>query len=136
MKPDSILETVLYANDLEQAVWFFRDVLGIEMTREPSDLAAIFRISDNQTLLVFDPTVSDQPDRPVPSHGARGPGHIALRIKESDYENWLKRFSENGIAIEQEVEWTTHTDPGKSIYVRDPTGNCIELITADIWRDS
>ena len=135
MKPDSILETVLYANDLEQAEWFYRTVLGLEMPRELSELAAIFRINDQQVLLVFDPTASDKPDRTVPSHGARGPGHIALRIDPGDYENWLRRFSEHGVAIEQEIEWSGHTDPGRSIYVRDPSGNSVELITADIWRD-
>ena len=43
-------------------------------------------------------------------------------------------MGEFGIAAEQEIEWSTHTDPGRSIYMRDPTGNSVELITADIWR--
>jgi catechol 2,3-dioxygenase-like lactoylglutathione lyase family enzyme len=135
MKPDSILETILYANDLEQAAWFYGEVLGLEMPREPSQLAAVFRVSPQQVLIIFDPTVSDQPNRPVPSHGSRGPGHIALRIDPDDYDNWLRRLSQHGIAVEQEVEWAAHTDPGRSIYMRDPTGNSVELITADIWRE-
>lgn len=135
MRPRSVLETILYANDLEQVAWFYGTVLGLEMTREPTELAAIFRINDLQVLLVFDPTVSDQPGRPVPSHGARGPGHIALRIEPQEYEAWLKRLSEHGVAVEQEVEWSANTDPGRSIYMRDPSGNSVELITADIWLD-
>lgn len=135
MKPASILETIIYANDLEQAEWFYREVLGLEMPRELSELAAIFRINEHQVLLVFDPTVSDQPGRAVPSHGARGPGHIALRIEPAHYDAWKRRLSDFGIAIEQEVEWTNHTDPGRSIYFRDPSGNSVELITADIWRE-
>lgn len=135
MQPRAILETVLYANDLEQAAWFFSQVLGLQMPREMSELGIVFRVSSDQVLLVFDPTVSDQPDRPVPSHGARGPGHIALRIDHNDYDRWIRRFSEHGIPIEQEIEWTTHPSPGRSIYVRDPTGNSIELITADIWAE-
>jgi catechol 2,3-dioxygenase-like lactoylglutathione lyase family enzyme len=135
MKPSGILETIMYANDLEQAAWFYHKVLGLEMPREHSELAALFRINENQVLLVFDPSVSDEPGRAVPSHGARGPGHLALRIEPEHYDAWIRRFSEFGVAIEQEVEWTAHTDPGRSIYVRDPTGNSVELITADIWRD-
>ncbi|MCR9076544.1 MAG: VOC family protein [bacterium] len=134
MKPSGILETIIYANDLEQAVWFYREVLGLEMPRELSELAALFRINEHQVLLVFDPTVSDQPGRAVPSHGARGPGHIALRIEPEHYEAWKRRLSGFGVAIEQEIEWSNHTDPGRSIYLRDPTGNSVELITADIWR--
>ncbi len=134
MKPSGILETIIYANDLEQAVWFYREVLGLEMPRELSELAALFRINEHQVLLVFDPTVSDQPGRAVPSHGARGPGHIALRIEPEHYEAWKRRLNGFGVAIEQEIEWSNHTDPGRSIYLRDPTGNSVELITADIWR--
>lgn len=134
MRPNAILETILYANDLEQIAWFYAQVLGLEMPRPPTDLAALFRINAQQVLLVFDPTVSDQPGRAVPSHGARGPGHIALRIEPEEYDRWLNRLSEHGITIEQEVEWSAHTDPGRSIYMRDPSGNSVELITADIWR--
>lgn len=135
MRPHSILETILYANDLEQAEWFYGKVLGLEMPRELSELAAIFRINAQQVLLIFDPKVSDQPGRAVPSHGARGPGHIALRIEPDEYNLWLKRLSEHGVAVEQEVEWHKNTDPGRSIYMRDPSGNSVELITADIWRE-
>jgi catechol 2,3-dioxygenase-like lactoylglutathione lyase family enzyme len=133
MKPESILETIIYANNLEEAAWFYHEVLGLEMPRGLSDLAALFRIDKNHVLLVFDPTVSDQPGRAVPSHGARGPGHIALRIQDRDYQNWLDRFSQHGVTIEQEQEWDRN-DPGRSIYVRDPSGNSVELITADIWK--
>ncbi|MAO20411.1 MAG: glyoxalase/bleomycin resistance/extradiol dioxygenase family protein [Phycisphaerae bacterium] len=134
MKPNSILETILYANDLEQTDWFYHTVLGLDMPRPHSELASLFRISEHQVLLFFNPTISDKPGRDVPSHGARGPGHIALRIEPDMYDAWLKRFSEHGIAIEQEIEWSDRTDPGRSIYVRDPSGNSVELITADIWR--
>lgn len=133
MKPESILETIIYANSLEEAAWFYHDVLGLDMPRELTDLAVLFRIDNNHILLVFDPKKSDQTGRAVPSHGARGPGHIALRIKPQDYQSWLDQFSRHGITIEQEQDWD-RVDPGKSIYVRDPSGNSVELITTDIWR--
>jgi catechol 2,3-dioxygenase-like lactoylglutathione lyase family enzyme len=133
MKPDSILETIIYSDDLERTAWFYHEVLGLDMPREMSDLAVLFRIDTNHVLLVFNPKISDQPGRPVPSHGSRGPGHIAMRIRPDDYQNWLDQFSNHGIPIEQEQVWD-RVDPGKSIYVRDPSGNSIELITADIWK--
>ncbi len=133
MKPQSILETVLYANSIEEAAWFYHEVLGLDMPKEPSELAALFRIDQNHVLLIFDPKISDQPGRDVPSHGARGPGHVAFRIDDADYQNWLDRLSKHGVTIEQEIEWDRN-DPGKSIYVRDPSGNSVELITADIWK--
>ena len=133
MKPDSILETILYADDLERAEWFYHEVLGFDMPRERSDLAVLLRIDKNHVLLIFDPKVSSKPDRPVPSHGPRGPGHIAFRIAADKYRDWMKLFSSHGIPIEQEQRWD-RVDPGRSIYVRDPAGNSVELITADIWQ--
>lgn len=136
MRPNGILETILYVNDLEQACWFYREVLGLRMPRgEPSTLAGMFRVSEHQVLLLFDPSVSDRPGRDVPSHGARGPGHIAFQIDPGTYEDWIKRFGTFGVAIEQEIEWNDNFRPGRSIYVRDPSGNSVELINADIWDE-
>ncbi|MBL4699048.1 MAG: VOC family protein [Phycisphaerales bacterium] len=133
MKPESILETVLYANSLEEAAWFYHEVLGLDMPHAPSELMGMFRVDDNHVLLIFDPKVSDRPGRDVPSHGARGPGHLALRIRDSEYQKWLDKLSEFGVAIEKEIIWEREY-LAKSIYVRDPSGNSIELITEDIWR--
>ncbi|PCI08460.1 glyoxalase/bleomycin resistance/extradiol dioxygenase family protein [bacterium] len=133
MKPQSILETVLYANSIDEAVWFYHEVLGLDMPAGQSNLMTLFRIDANQVLLIFDPKISDQPGRGVPSHGARGPGHIGLGIQLSDYQAWLDRLSEHGIAIEKEIEWE-RSYLAKSIYFRDPSGNSVELITTDIWK--
>jgi len=132
MKPSAILETVLYANSIEEAVWFYHEVLGLEMPKGQSDLMTLFRIDKNQVLLVFDPKISDQPGRGVPSHGARGPGHIGLGIEAGEYQAWLDKLSEHGIAIEKEIVWEREY-LAKSIYFRDPSGNSVELITTDIW---
>lgn len=132
MKPDSILETILYANSIEEAVWFYHEVLGLEHPTGQSKLMTLFRIDPNHVLLIFDPTISDQPGRGVPSHGPRGPGHIAFRIQPDTYQDWLDQFSKHGIEIEQEITWD-RSYPAKSIYVRDPSGNSIEMITTDIW---
>ncbi len=133
MKPESILETILYANSIDEAIWFYHEVIGFDKPEGQSELMTLFRVDENHVLLIFDPTVSDQPGRDVPSHGPRGPGHIAFRIQPDDYQNWLDRFSSHGIPIEQEIQWNREY-PAKSIYVRDPSGNSIELITTDIWR--
>ncbi len=135
MKPRSILETVLYSSDLDQAVWFYHEVLGLEMPGGKSDLMTYFRIDDGHVLLIFDPGQSDKPGRGVPSHGARGPGHIALRIEESEYDDWKRRLSLHGVGIEEEIDWGLEEgfSPGRSIYCRDIYGNSVELITGNIW---
>jgi catechol 2,3-dioxygenase-like lactoylglutathione lyase family enzyme len=136
MKPHSILETVLYADDIERAAWFYRDVLGLTQPGGESELMTHFRIDEHHVLLIFNPQMSDRPGRDVPSHGPRGAGHIALRIEDANYEAWKEQLSSFGIGIEQEITWGEEDgfDHGRSIYCRDPYGNSVELITADIWR--
>jgi len=133
MRPESILETVLYADNLEETNWFYREVLGLREPRVMRDLGLVFRIDEHQVLIIFDPKESKVPGRAVPSHGARGPTHIAFRIHPQTYQGWLDQLSKHGIPIEHEQTWE-RTDPGNSIYFRDPSGNSIELITADIWK--
>jgi catechol 2,3-dioxygenase-like lactoylglutathione lyase family enzyme len=124
VRPRRIFETVVYATDYEAAVAFYRDVLGL---REVDDGA--FRLEGGM-LLLFDPTRSSQPGRPVPSHGATGPGHVAFAVGDGELDSWGEAFRERGVKIEQEVAWP---QGGRSIYVRDPAGNSVELVEGDIW---
>lgn len=128
--PGSILETVLYAEDLDAAHRFYAGVLGLELLGDLSDLSAVFRVGPGQVLLVFDPRHSAPAGRSVPSHGAAGPGHIALRIPPEDLDGWTTRFRACGVPVEHTHDWDGR---GRSVYVRDPAGNSVELITADIW---
>jgi catechol 2,3-dioxygenase-like lactoylglutathione lyase family enzyme len=130
----AILECVLYAPDLHAALAFYEGVLGLSCVRRPSGLSVVFRIDERTVLLIFDPSSSEPPGRIVPSHGARGPGHIALRIAPDEYGDWIDRLRSRHIEIEHLHEWE---NGGRSIYVRDPAGNSVELIDRDIWpRDA
>lgn len=134
------LETVLYASDLDAAVAFYEGVLGLPLVDDGRPLMLIFRVtpSPGRVLLVFDPSESSPEGRAVPSHGTRGPGHIALRIAPEDERSWAEHLAARGMAIEQSIEWDTAKGfrRGRSIYLRDPAGNSVELVTADIWPES
>ena len=125
MKPHRIFETVIYSTDEEATAAFYRDVLGL---REVDDGA--FRLEGGM-LLIFDPTRSSQPGRPVPSHGATGTGHVAFSVGPGELDAWREVLREKGIKIEQEVDWNDRG--GRSIYVRDPAGNSVELVEGDMW---
>jgi len=124
VRPRRVYETVVYASELESATAFYRDVLGL---REVDDGA--FRLDDGGMLLLFDPARSSQPGRPVPSHGAPGPEHVALSVDALD--DWRERLREAGVELEQEKEWAR--GGAHSIYVRDPAGNSVELVEGEIW---
>ena len=123
-----VYETVLYATDVPATAAFYRDVLGLRVVVEPDELSVAFRLADGGVLLVFDPDRASRPGRPVPSHGASGAGHVAFSVPA--LAEWAARLREREIEIELEKEWP---QGGKSIYVRDPAGNSVELVAGDLW---
>jgi len=125
----SVYETVLYTPDPRAAAEFYSDALGLEQLEDPDDLSAVFRLPAGQVLLIFNPQLSSQPGRPVPSHGSAGPGHIAFAIEGGAYEDAVARLRDKGIEIEREIDWGR----GRSVYFRDPAGNSVELVDGDIW---
>jgi catechol 2,3-dioxygenase-like lactoylglutathione lyase family enzyme len=128
MNATRIFETVLYADDLTAAERFYIDVLGLELYSR-FDVAISFRCQGG-VLLIFDPDKASLPNRGVPSHGARGPGHLAFVASADELDAWRVHLQEHGVAIEMEVNWE---QGGTSIYFRDPAGNSIELAPPTLW---
>jgi catechol 2,3-dioxygenase-like lactoylglutathione lyase family enzyme len=133
MKPAGILETVLYARDLGAIEAFYGDVLGLDPFQRVPDRHLFYRCGD-QVLLIFNPEATVVPPAadalPVPPHGARGPGHICFRASAAEIDGWVQRLTAKGIAIEADFEWPRG---GRSIYFRDPAGNCLEFAEPRIW---
>jgi len=131
---EGVLETCLYARDLEAAERFYADLLGLAVVaREPA--RHVFLRCGAAMLLVFDPDrTSAAPGQvngvAVPGHGARGPAHVCFRIAESDLPTWRDRLHTAGVAIEAEITWPRG---GTSLYLRDPANNSVELAPAMIW---
>ena len=67
---------------------------------------------------------------PVPMHGASGAGHMALAVSNAELPAWRAHLEANGVAIESEVTWPRG---GRSLYVRDPAGNSVELASPLLW---
>ena len=133
MTPAGILETVLYAGDLDAAEAFYRDVLGFTPFAKAEGRHLFYRCGD-QVLLIFNPAATEVPPvpgaLPVPPHGARGPGHICFRAAGAELDRWVERLRDKGVAIEADFEWPRG---GRSIYFRDPAGNCLEFAEPRIW---
>jgi len=125
-----IYETVLYGDDLEALTAFYADVLGLRVVDGPDELAAAIRLPDSGVLLLFAPGPASRPGRPVPSHGTSGEGHVAFRVPARSLDEWRVMLTARGVAIEREVEWPAG---GRSIYVRDPAGNSVELAAGELW---
>ena len=125
---DRVLETCLYAEDLAPAAAFYEEVLGLAPVSRVEGRHAFFRVGAAM-LLLFQPETTTRSSE-VPPHGAFGAGHVAFAVPEADLTAWRARFAAGGVALEKEVEWP---GGGRSLYVRDPAGNSVELATPGIW---
>ena len=128
-----VLETCIYAEDLEAAEAFYRSVLGLEAFQKAPGRHVFFYCGPHAVFLVFNPEATVRSDMKlgVPTHGAAGPGHVTFSIREAEMADWREHLGSEGIAIEKEVDWP---GGGRSIYFRDPAGNSVELASARIWR--
>lgn len=130
MEPiETIVETAVYADDLEQAETFYRAVLGLELLGKEPGRHVFFRVG-NQVLLVFNPE-SSLKGEVLPPHGARGPGHFAFGVRAGSLAEWKSWLEGQGVVIEQEVTWPRG---GRSLYFRDPAGNAVEILTPGLWN--
>lgn len=132
---DGVLETCIYAADLAAAERFYGEVIGLSVHARVEGRHVFFRCGDGM-FLVFNPAATalgmhvSTGDLRL-QHGAEGPGHVAFRVSLASLGDWRDKLAEAGIAIEAEVTWP---GGGRSIYVRDPAANSVELASAEIWR--
>jgi catechol 2,3-dioxygenase-like lactoylglutathione lyase family enzyme len=131
-----VLEACLYADDLDAAHRFYTGVLGLEAISRDGDRHLFFRAGDSTMFLVFNPVRTAEVHEEtassiaVPPHGATGPGHVAFAVADADIDEWRRHLSARGITIEREIIWP---NGGRSLYVRDPAGNSIELASPRLW---
>ena len=131
LRADRVVETCLYAEDLDAEEAFYRDVIGLDPAQREDHRHVFFRCGA-QMVLIFNPveTNDESDDFDVPRHGCWGRGHIAFAAAEDDLEAWREKLAAYRIAIDLETTWP---NGGRSIYFRDPAGNSVELVTLRLW---
>lgn len=130
---DGVVETALYVDDLDRAETFYRRIFGFRCALADDRLRAL-ELGEGQVLLLFlrgaSVRGSEVPGGSVPGHDGRGQLHLALGIAAETVDAWRRHLTDLGIEIESEVEWPPG---GHSLYVRDPDGHSIELVTPGTW---
>ncbi len=123
-----IIETSLYSDDLDRAEDFYKSVLGMKLLAKEPGRHAFFK-HGRQMLLIFNPVKTMEASEAAP-HGAHGPGHVAFAVPMAELDRWSSYLQERGVPIEKDVTW-----PGgaRSLYFRDPAGNCLELTSPLLW---
>jgi catechol 2,3-dioxygenase-like lactoylglutathione lyase family enzyme len=131
--PHAVLETSLYITDLDRAVAFYRDVLGLRLINDAyfiGDRGAALQVGAGPSvLLLFRADLTLQGGMLLP-HGTTGPGHVAFRIEESEIPAWRERLERHNLKIAQEFAFGNNPP---SIYFYDPDGNVLELAVETIW---
>jgi catechol 2,3-dioxygenase-like lactoylglutathione lyase family enzyme len=132
--------TGFVVRDLQKAIEFYRDVLGLdlEVERERSggpisqvvgyDNAhlkiAIMGLKDGHVLELIEYVTPVAAERPTEERSVLGGGHLAFEVDDVDrtYEEIVRRGA-------QKLNPPVEVAPGKKVcYLQDPEGNWIELM--------
>lgn len=132
--PVRLNHAVLFVADLERAVRFYREILGMEVvTREPRANAAFLRLprsGNHHDLGLFGVGTAGGPKR----RGAIGLYHLAWQVDTIDELAEARRvLADAGALTGQSSHGAT-----KSLYGADPDGNEFEImwmLPRDAWGD-
>jgi catechol 2,3-dioxygenase-like lactoylglutathione lyase family enzyme len=118
-----------YVDGLQAAEAFYVTILGLRVIGKEPGHHVFFQAGEASVLLPFLAEATLRGDL-FPPHGAAGPGHFALGIEAESFEAWREHLHSSGVTVEKEVEWPRG---GRSLYLRDPAGNLVELVTPGVW---
>ncbi|MGZ8491142.1 MAG: VOC family protein [Gemmatirosa sp.] len=134
LPPARVLESCLYAPDLAAAARFYEDVLLLTPFARVDGRHVFFHCGPGVFLLFAPDVTATTPGAvggvPVPAHGTHGPGHVAFAVADDALDAWRAHLAAHAVAIEAEIHWPRG---GRSLYVRDPAGNSVELASPRIW---
>jgi catechol 2,3-dioxygenase-like lactoylglutathione lyase family enzyme len=123
-------EIALRVENLDRMQRFYQEVIRLPLLRR-FDHAVFFRIADGyrghtQVLALFDR--SAEIGYHVPKAATSTVDHVAFAIGREDFDSERDRLSALGLSVETTehawVQW-------RSLYVRDPEGNQVELVCHD-----
>jgi catechol 2,3-dioxygenase-like lactoylglutathione lyase family enzyme len=133
LKLGDVRETALYVDDLERAVRFYKEVLGLASLIEDERFCAL-DVNGKSILLLFVRGASNEnttlPGGMIPAHDGSGSIHVGFAVEAAQLAAWEKQLSANGVEILSRVEWPRG---GRSVYFRDPDGHLLELLTPGVW---
>lgn len=119
---DRIDHIVLTVTDIEQTIWFYCDVLGMEEVEFAEDRIALKFGNQKINLHPLESDISPRAGRPT-----AGSVDICL-ISQTSIDEVMAMLEKHGIDIEEgPVTRTGATGKIISVYCRDPDGNLIEI---------
>ena len=131
MKPPFALEgldhVVLLVRGMDQATAFYTDIIGCTLDNDVPQYAMRQLRAGAALIDLVDIDAAEgewaRPDVP----GGRNVDHVALALKPADEQAVRRHLADHGVAIEEEGDNIGARGKSLSFYVRDPSGNLIEL---------
>ncbi len=140
-----ILHTGITVKDIEAAVLFYRDILGLKLVVSPTEPAegvelskgvgvpgarlrqAILESGDYSIELFEYQNPPAEIERPLPANNP-GPGHVAFEV--ADIEAEYQRMKELGVEFFTEPNFIAEGPLAgwKWVYFSDPEGTTLELV--------
>ncbi len=123
-----LTELVIWVRDMETALGFYRDALGLTVMSPPDFRGAVFlQVGESKDVpqqIVLVPLPEDAPGAPA-ERSQRALHHVGLEIAAQDFEGERERLEDLGF----EVRLGEHPFlPLRGMYIDDPDGNEVELI--------
>ena len=131
MKPPFALEgldhVVLLVRGMDQATAFYTDIIGCTLDNDVPQYAMRQLRAGAALIDLVDIDAAEgewaRPDVP----GGRNVDHVALALGPADEQAVRRHLADHGVAIEEEGDNIGARGRSLSFYVRDPSGNLIEL---------
>ena len=116
-----IRHVALFVSDLDAALRFYRDILGMTVDWQP-DPDNVYLTFGRDNLALH----RAQPDA-IAAWKAQRLDHFGLALRDmADVDRWAAYLRSCGIALHKDPK--THRDGSRSFYVADPDGNVIQFI--------
>lgn len=119
---------VLRVSDMKRTINFYCDILGCTLERSVDNLGLVqLRAGASLIDLIDVAGTLGQQGGAAPSNTAHNMDHLCIRIEPFNIISLQTLFDANGLSFEEPRQRYGADGFGLSIYVRDPSGNSVEL---------
>ena len=120
---------VLRTTKLQVMLEFYTGVLGCQVERKTSPKTGLTQLRAGNALidLVVVDSLLGKLGGSAPSHTGNNLDHFCLQLKPISEEEMIAHLESNGVEVGEFDDRYGAQGFGKSVYVKDPEGNVVEL---------
>lgn len=119
-KPSGINHITIRVNEIERSEEFYEKILGFELVRKMGQSMAVYRIGEEDTLVIVEAETSYDPN----SRDFRI-DHFGFYLESPDEVDEMARYlRENEVSI---LSGPANRKKGRFVFASDPDGNLIEF---------